>query len=55
MKKMSSFIAELLPCSARWEHEGNRAHKSYRPASTACLLAECELAFDYHGSLLLRD
>jgi hypothetical protein len=22
MKKISSFMAELLPCDARWEHEG---------------------------------
>jgi hypothetical protein len=25
MKKLSSFMMELLPCGARWEHEGNLA------------------------------
>jgi len=48
MKKNSSFMTELLPCGARWEYKGNLAHRYYRPASTACLLAECEPAFDRH-------
>jgi hypothetical protein len=48
MKKISSFTTELLPCGARWEYKGNLAHKYYRPASMACLLAECEPAFVRH-------
>jgi hypothetical protein len=48
MKKISSFMTELLPCGARWEYEGHLAHRYYRPASTACLLAECDPAFARH-------
>jgi hypothetical protein len=46
MKKISSFMAELLPCDARWEYEGILTVDTIARASTACLLAECELASD---------
>jgi hypothetical protein len=29
MKKISSFMTELLPCGARWEHKGHLAHRYY--------------------------